>query len=91
MNTQDDIANAQDPDLRASFAAMRRAARLARQTAMQTDTGIVIVRKGQMVRVSAEELRENDKKSLRGSLNSYANPELMAQEQNAWPTTEVKK
>ncbi|OGT89528.1 MAG: hypothetical protein A2286_02270 [Gammaproteobacteria bacterium RIFOXYA12_FULL_61_12] len=91
MNTQDDIANAQDPDLRASLAAMRRAARLARQTAIQTDTGIVIVDKGQMVRISAEELRENDKKSLRGGLSSYANPELMAQEQDAWPTEEGEK
>ena len=30
-------------------------------------------------------LRENDQKSLRGCLSSYANPELMAQEQDAWP------
>jgi hypothetical protein len=58
MNTHDDIANAQDPDLRGSLAAMMRAARLARQTAMQTGTGIVIVREGRLVRVSAEELRE---------------------------------
>lgn len=91
MNTQKDIATAQDPDLRASLAAMRRAARLARQTAMQTDTAIVIVQNGQMVRISAEELRENDRKSLRGSLSSYADPELIAQEQDAWPTDEGEK
>ncbi len=75
MNTQDDIANAQDPDLRASLAAMQRAAILARKTAIQTGTSIVIVRDGVVVRVSAEELRENDQKSLRGCLNSYSSPE----------------
>lgn len=51
-----DIANAQDPDLRASLTAMQRAALLARQTAIQTGTGIVIVQDGQLVHVSAEEL-----------------------------------
>ena len=66
MNPQEDIANDQDPDLRASLVAMQRAARLARQTAMQTDTGIVIAQNGQIVRVSAKELREIDQKSLRG-------------------------
>lgn len=91
MNPQDDIANAQVPDLRASLAAMQRAARLARQTAMQTNTGIVIVQNGVVVRVPAEELRENHKKSLRGCLSSYANPELMAQEQGAWQAAEGEK
>ncbi|MDS4031979.1 MAG: hypothetical protein RKO66_18195 [Candidatus Contendobacter sp.] len=83
MNTQDDIANAQDPDMRASLAAMRRAARLARQAAMQTDTGIVIVQNGVVVRVSAEELREDDRKRLPGDLNAHASPEPMAQQQAA--------
>lgn len=58
MNTQDNIANALDPDLQTSLAAMRRAAVLARKTAIQTDTGIVIVRDGQLIRVSAQALRE---------------------------------
>lgn len=58
MNTQDNIANAQDPDLLTSLAAMRRAARLARETAIQTDTGIVIVRDGKLVHVPAQALRE---------------------------------
>jgi hypothetical protein len=53
---QHDIANAQDPDLRASLTAMQRAARLARQTAIQTGTSIVIVQDGQLIHVSAEEL-----------------------------------
>ncbi len=56
--TQADLARAKDPDLRASMAAMRRAAAMARQIAIQTDTGIVIVRGGKTVVISAEELRE---------------------------------
>ena len=52
-----DIAKAKDPDLRASMAAMRRAARLAREIAIQTDTSIVIVQDGQLLHVSADELR----------------------------------
>lgn len=53
-----DISTAKNPDLRASMAAMQRAAALARKTAIQTDTGIVIVRDGQIVHVSAQELRQ---------------------------------
>jgi hypothetical protein len=60
MNTGKDIAQARNPDLRASMAAMRRAAQLARQIAIQTNTGIVMVRDGQCVRISAQELREAD-------------------------------
>ncbi len=56
MKTQD-ITKAKNPLLRASMAAMQRAAALARKTAMQTDTGIIIVRDGKLVRVSAQELR----------------------------------
>ena len=59
MNPNDDIANARDPDLRASLAAMQRAALLARQTAIQTDTGIVIIQNGQLIHLSAQELRKN--------------------------------
>lgn len=57
MNTRD-ISEAKDPDLRASVVAMQRAAKLARTIAMQTDTGIVIVENGQIVHISAAELRE---------------------------------
>jgi hypothetical protein len=56
MNTQD-ISKATDPDLRASMAAMQRAALLARQTAIQTETHIVIVEGEALIRVSADELR----------------------------------
>ncbi len=57
MNTKD-ISEAKDPDLRASMAALQRAAESARRTAIQTDTGIVIHRNGKLVRISAQELRK---------------------------------
>jgi hypothetical protein len=56
MNTKD-LSKANDPDVRASLVALQRAAQLARKTAIQTDTAIVIVKDGQMVRISGEELR----------------------------------
>ena len=52
-----DISQAKNPDLRASMAAMRRAAALARKTAIQTNTAIVLVRDGKVVRIPAAELR----------------------------------
>jgi hypothetical protein len=55
--TQQELSKAKNPDLRASLAAMRRAAEMARRTAIQTNTEIVIVRDGKPVRVTAEELR----------------------------------
>ena len=54
-----DISQARDPVLRGSVAAMKRAAELARKTAIQTDTAIVMVRDGKIVRVSAQELRSS--------------------------------
>ena len=59
--SQIDISRARNPDLRASVAGMRRAADLARQTAIQTDTEIVLVRGGKPVRVSAAVLRKSGK------------------------------
>lgn len=53
----EDISKALDPLLRGSLAAMRRAATMARKTAIQTNTGIVVVRDGQTVRVSSQELQ----------------------------------
>lgn len=55
----EDIAKATNPDLRASLAAMQRAARLARKIAIQTETEIVMVRNGKLVHLSAEELRQS--------------------------------
>ena len=57
MNQQE-LSKAKNPDLRASLAAMRRAAQMARDTAMQTNTEIVIVQDGKPVRITAEELRK---------------------------------
>lgn len=79
MDTKD-ITTAKDPGLRASMAAMQRAAALARKTAIQTDTHIVIIEGEKLVRISPEELQQIDsslaqpKISLRGVLNDYANP-----------------
>ena len=58
------ITEAKDPDLRASVAAMQRAAALARETAIRTDTDLVVVKDGQLVRIPAQVLRaETSKKS----------------------------
>lgn len=54
---QADISSAYSPDLRGSLAALRSAALLARKTAIQTDTELVVVRDGRIVRISAETLR----------------------------------
>jgi hypothetical protein len=59
--TQQELLKAKNPDLRASLAAMRRAAEMARTTAIQTNTEIVIVRDGKLVRVTAEELRKEQR------------------------------
>lgn len=52
-----DLSQAKNPALRGSFAAMRRAALLARKIAIQTDTEIMLVERGKPVKVSAAELR----------------------------------
>jgi hypothetical protein len=56
--TEQELAKAKNPDLRASLAAMRRAAEMARQTAIQTNTEIVVVRDSKLVRIPAAQLRE---------------------------------
>ena len=56
--TPQELAKARNPDLRASLDAMRRAAELARKTAIQTDTEIVIVHDGKLMHVPAEQLRK---------------------------------
>lgn len=52
-----DINQMTEPLLRDSIAAMQRAAEMARDIAIQTNTGIVVTRNGKMVHVSADELR----------------------------------
>ena len=56
--TQQDLSKARNPDLRASLAALQRAAELARQIAVQTDTAIVVVQDGKLLRIPAEQLRK---------------------------------
>ena len=55
--TQEQLTQAKDKDLPASLIAMRRAARMAREQAVRTDTAIVVIRDDKPVRVTAEELR----------------------------------
>ena len=56
--TQADLSKARNPKLRGSLAAMQRAAGMARQTAIQTDTAIVIVRDGKREQITAAQLRD---------------------------------
>ena len=56
--TQEQLSQAKDKDLPASLIAMRRAARLAREQAVRTDTAIIVIRDKAPVRVSADELRK---------------------------------
>ena len=52
----DDVAKAKDPDVRAALGALRRAAQLARKTVIQTNTHLVIVKDGRLLRITASEL-----------------------------------
>ena len=56
--TQQQLSQAKDKDLAASLIAMRRAARMAREQAVRTDTAIIVIRNQQPVRVTADELRK---------------------------------
>jgi hypothetical protein len=46
------------PESRRAMAALERAADLARKTAIQTDTAIIVVKDGKRVRITADELRQ---------------------------------
>lgn len=63
MNSKD-ISTAKDPDLRGVYPALLRAAEMARQTAIQTDTAIIIVENNTIVRIPAAVLREQAKAKL---------------------------
>jgi len=52
-----DISKAKDPFLRNSFKALKQAAQLAREEAIRTNTGIVVLREGQVIKIPAETLR----------------------------------
>jgi hypothetical protein len=59
MNMKD-IREAEDPVLRGSFAALHRAARMARQIAIQTGTDLIVVKDGKLTRIPAKDLRRED-------------------------------
>lgn len=56
-----DITKAKDPAMRGALNALLRAAAAARKIAIQTDTHLVIIKDGQLRRISAEELRQQTK------------------------------
>ncbi|MDR0702414.1 MAG: zeta toxin family protein [Azoarcus sp.] len=65
--THTDLAAASDAAMQKSFAALLRAAQAARQTAIQTDTAIIVARKnGKFVRVTARRL-EKQRESITGT------------------------
>jgi hypothetical protein len=53
-----DISEAKDPDMRSALTALQRAALLARKIAIQTDTELIVVKEGQLVRIDAKTLRQ---------------------------------
>jgi len=55
-----ELQHAKNPDLIASLAAIKRAAMLARQTAIQTNTAIVVMKDGVLCRISAKELKQQE-------------------------------
>ncbi len=59
-----DISKAKDPDLRNALVALRRASLMARKTAIQTGTNIVLFKDGRMIRISAAELQRQEENGL---------------------------
>jgi hypothetical protein len=57
MNEKD-LHLAKNKDIPASLIAMKRAAVMARELAVQTNTAISVMRNGKIVRVTADELRK---------------------------------
>ena len=55
----DTLLQGKEPLLAAFFVALKRAAEIARDIAIQMNTGIVISEKGQIIPVSADVLREH--------------------------------
>lgn len=56
--TVQELSMAKDKDLITSLTAMRRAALMAREQALRTDTAIVVIQDNRLVRISAEEIRK---------------------------------
>jgi hypothetical protein len=57
---EQELIYAKDKDLLASLQAIKRAAESARKRAIQTGTAIVILKDQQMVRLTAEQLRQEE-------------------------------
>lgn len=64
--TQQELSMARDQDLVASVAAMKRAAALARQIAVQTGTAIVVSSGDKIVRRTAAELSVDQREKVGG-------------------------
>ena len=58
--TQKEIGQAKAPELRASLAAIKRAAQAARRLAVQTGTDIIVFKDRQVVHLTAEELQQGN-------------------------------
>ena len=56
--TEQELSKAKDESLNGELAALRRAARAARELAVRTGTAIIVLRDGKVVRVTADELRK---------------------------------
>lgn len=52
-----DLSKAHDELVRGLMPALQRASKMARETAIQTGTDLILVEDGRLVRISAEELR----------------------------------
>lgn len=59
MNVSE-LAKAKDPDVRSALVALRRAAQSARKTAIQTNTHLIIVKDGRLLRIDAAELERKE-------------------------------
>ena len=69
----EDITNITDDDVLGSMAAMQRAALEARKIAIQTNTAIIVMQDGKMVRITADELRQHAAATNQNSAWAKAN------------------
>jgi len=58
MKSQQEITRINVMDTQAATAALHRAAEMARKTAMDTDTCLVVMENGKVVRIPAQQLRQ---------------------------------
>lgn len=53
-----DLTQAKDPFILLTFEALKRAAQLAREDAIKTNTGIIVSKNGKIVAITAAELKQ---------------------------------